>query len=286
MSDESTTAEVASEQPDSAPYKDSATATAPLQADSGQIMPIVSNEENQASSPAEETVAQVAPQSPESSAPISDGGAATDATTATPGADAGKSAEAIAVDQNAATNAEVVQDETKPVLDETTPLDQTSPTTAEVVQDETKPVLDETTPLDQATPPDPVAELTASLATERQRTAELIEARDVLQARLELATNAIDDQRRAFEDGRIGIRAEVLALVDRLNDQLCEFAQQAQAVGAVPVGERLRVFLRQPAIVAEAAREIGTTLAYVTLAEGVSLNFLVDAIRNGIAKGK
>jgi len=138
----------------------------------------------------------------------------------------------------------------------------------------------------QSAEPDPVSELTASLAAQEEKSELLAQANEVLRGQLGLAMESLDQSRAEFDQAKAGMRAEIIAMVDKLHDEICQFQQRAQAVEAVPAGDRVRVFLRQPAIVAGEAQELGTTLGFVILSPGVSLNFLVDAVRNGIAKGR
>lgn len=134
--------------------------------------------------------------------------------------------------------------------------------------------------------PDRFSALETDLAAEREKSAALTNANEVLRGQLGLSMESLDQSRAEFEQAESAMRAEITALVDSLHDKVRKFREQAQAVGAVPAGDRVRVFLRQPAVVAGEAKEIGTTLGFVNLSPGVSLNYLVDAVRNGIAKGR
>jgi len=134
--------------------------------------------------------------------------------------------------------------------------------------------------------PDLVAELKARLAAEEERAASLAEANEVLRSQLGLASESLDQAKALFDQSCEGMRADVIALVDDLHDRVCEFQERAQAVQAVPAGDRVRVFLTRPAVVAGEVQELGHTLGFVTLADGVTLNYLVDAVRNGYAKGR
>jgi hypothetical protein len=107
---------------------------------------------------------------------------------------------------------------------------------------------------------------------------------DCLRDQLGLTSEAFDQTRAEFEQAKDGLKADVIALVDDLADRIASFQEKASALQAIPAGDRVRVFLRQPMIVGGEPKEIGTTLGFITLSPGVTPNFLIDAVRNGFAK--
>ena len=75
-------------------------------------------------------------------------------------------------------------------------------------------------------------------------------------------------------------------LTDSIQEALEDFYRDRPAESAPGKGKLLRIVLRREMVIGEAPQTIGTPLAVVQLEPGISLNFLVDAVRNGLAAAK
>jgi hypothetical protein len=141
--------------------------------------------------------------------------------------------------------------------------------------------------------PDPLEELTAALdakdklaASLAEQAASLVEQNVLLQKNCDAAIEEIGRASVDYERRKMEMRTEIAALAEGLCERIRDYRQKALAVDPVASADRVRVVLRQPAMVAGTGREAGETLGVVTLAPGVTLNYLVDAVRNGVAKGR
>jgi len=146
------------------------------------------------------------------------------------------------------------------------------PVTAAVVD---LPVSDKLT---TESPPPAIAteDLKTRLTLAEQQTAILLKDKESLLSQLKL----ILDSHTKNEYSR-----DVLGLVESFHNQLSMFMER---IKSVPTDEYAltTITLRHPVPVAGEVRETDAVLGYVALAPGVSLNFLTDALSNGIARGK
>ena len=329
MSDETTTAAVSGDQPETAPVIDTATAAAPPQTESQPAASEMTVQSAETVSVSTETQAaaaepllanaidQIVAAMPAATVDTEVGAAADTAEPATtPPTSPPVASEPVptpstperaTAEQTVTVAAEATPEPTGPLTElktETAEVREASQTADQSENVQTVPdVLSQVSgadavPLDisqvaEALPanpepaePDPVADLKANLAAEQRWTARLREANDVLRSQLVLATQSLDQCRAEFDQVAAAVRGEVVQLADTLHEAVFQFQQKAEAAASPPRTDRVRVFLRKAAIVAGECREIGATLGHIALAPGVTLNFLVDAIRDGIAKGR
>ena len=110
-----------------------------------------------------------------------------------------------------------------------------------------------------------------------------------LSGQIAAALRTLDRSKAEFDEAKSKLRTEVDALGERITGaigQLKEKDQSAETEIDLVSGDWVQVVLRRPATLAGRQREAGHVIGSVSLAEGVTIDYLVDAVRSRIAGAK
>ena len=286
---------------------DPAAAAPPLGTETGQTAPDVLNEASAVAEPPAEPVAPEAPQTPPAREVAPDAIAAPDAQDTTPAAQDGPSVATDAVaapdaqdgpsEADAPAPAEAVAEVAPPpaavgVAPEPIAIEPPAEVAEPVTDDAELPapaeaVAEVAPPIAEDAPPPAAVELAPEPVAIDERVNALLQENETLRGQMTLTTSALDKLFLEHVRQVADLRSDIDELVGELGAEITRFQDRSSAVArAAPAGEHVRVVLRRPAIVGGEMRAAGDAIGTVTLGPGISLNFLVDAVSNGLAKGR